>query len=270
VSILDIRGDGSPSLFLGNAPGVRFPSVDHIFLNVGKRFVDRRTGGLPSEQNTVCSSTGDFDHDGREDLLSCSSSLRLYRNLTTRAGRVSYRQVAAGEGITARPRKTDAELIDLNRDAWRDLVTVTDDALAVRLNRRRSPHFPKVDFRFPLTAGFSFCSGRANRDRAPDLLVVQGLVKDTDKFQRPDWMLINSGSSKRFRALPVPGPPFRKPSPTSQEAGRRGRSTTAGPPTRPNGTTGVTDSSSFWAADAVSFHSAVPRPARAYDVTAVA
>ena len=60
-----------------------------------------------------------------------------------------------------------------------------------------------------MSAGFSFCSGRANGDTAADLLVVQGLASDTDRLQRRDWMLINSGTGRRFRALPVPQPPLR-------------------------------------------------------------
>lgn len=207
VSILNIRGDGRPSLFVGNAKSVRFPSRDHIFVNVGNRFRERRTGGLPSEQHTFCSSTGDFNRDGRQDFLSCSNSLRLYRNRTTRAGPVSYRQVAARQGLPTG--RDDAGLVDLNRDGWRDLVIVSNDALVVRLNRRRSPHFSRVDFRFPLSAGSSFCSGHANGDAAADLLVVQGLASRTDSRQRRDWMLINQGGGKRFRALPVPQPPIK-------------------------------------------------------------
>jgi hypothetical protein len=208
VSVLDIRGNARPSLFVGNAKTIVHPSKDHLFVNVGGRFLDRHTGGLPSEQNTMCSAVGDFDRDGRQDFLSCSDSLRLYRNLTTPAGRVTFRQVAARQGIpVGRPR--DAGLVDLNRDGWRDLVIVSDDALRVRLNRRRPPHFSRVDFRFPLSAGASFCSGRANGDAATDLLVVQGLASLADNLQRRDWMLVNSGTGKRFRALPVPQPAVR-------------------------------------------------------------
>ena len=208
VSILRMRGNGRPSLFVGNAKSIEHPSLDHLFENVGGRFLQRRAGGLPSEQDTYCSSTGDFDHDGRQDFLTCSSSLHLYRNLTTPTGRVAYRRVALHEGIPPGRRK-DAGLVDLNRDGWHDLVTVTQTAVSVRLNRKRSPHFPTADFRFPLRAGFSFCSGRANGDRAKDLLVVQGLVSNSDKLQRPDWMLINSGSGRAFRPVPVPQPPTR-------------------------------------------------------------
>ena len=208
VSILNIRGDGRPSLFVGNAAPGLHPSMDHIFVNRGSRFVERRTAGLPSVQNTRCSSTGDFDRDGRQDFLSCSNSLRLYRNLTTRGRPVSYREVAADQGIPAR-RWQDAGLVHLNRDRWPDLVTVSNLALDVRLNRREAPHFPQIDFSFPLGAGFSFCSGRANGDTATDLLVVQGLESPDDMLQRRDWMLINAGRGQQFRALPVPQPPVR-------------------------------------------------------------
>jgi len=208
VSILNIRGNGRPSLFVGNLrPGLH-PSRDHIFVNTGTRFVERRTGGLPSVQDTRCSATGDFDRDRRQDFLSCSYSLRLYRNRTTRTGPVSYREVAARQGIST-GRWHDAGLVNLNGDRWQDLVMVSRDSLEVRLNRRESPHFSQVDYRFPLSAGFSFCSGRANRDTAADLLVVQQLVSSSDRIQQRDWMLLNSGTGKRFRALPVPQPPIR-------------------------------------------------------------
>ncbi|MGZ5405563.1 MAG: hypothetical protein ACXWDL_12995, partial [Nocardioides sp.] len=111
VSILNIRGDARPSLFVGNAEPVLHPSEDHVFVNVGDRFVEKRTGGLPSVQNTYCSTTGDFDRDSRQDFLSCSRSLRLYRNRTTPAGRVSYREVAGRQGIPA-GRWKDAGLVD--------------------------------------------------------------------------------------------------------------------------------------------------------------
>ncbi len=205
VSILDIRGDARPSLFVGNAKAIVHPSEDRVFENEGGQFVERHTDRLPSEQNTACSATGDFDHDGRQDFLSCSFSLRLYQNLTAEGEPVSYRDVAAGQGLPA-GRRQDAGLVDLNNDGWRDLVIVSNDALVVRLNRRSSPHFSHIDFSFPLSVGVSFCSGRANGDTAADLLVVQGLKSDTDTLQRQDWMLINDGSGKRFRALPVPQP----------------------------------------------------------------
>jgi hypothetical protein len=208
VSILNIRGDARPSLFVGNAAPGLHPSKDHIFVNVGGRFVQRHTGGLPSVQDTRCSATGDFDRDGRQDFLSCSYSLRLYRNLTTRGGPASYREVAEAQGIPA-GRRRDAELVHLNGDRWLDLVVVTKGGLEVRLNKRQSPHFPQVDYAFPLRAGFRFCSGRANRDTAADLLVVQNLASASDRLQQRDWMLINSGTGSQFRALPVPQPPLR-------------------------------------------------------------
>lgn len=208
VSILDIRGDGRPSLFVGNKKGKAYPSRDHIYVNEGGRFVERHTAGLPSEQNTTCSDTGDFNHDGRQDFLSCSYSLRLYENRTAPGRRVTYRNVAKSEGIPP-GQPEDAELVDLNHDGWPDLVTLTQNSLTVRLNRHRTPLFSKVSFTFPLVAGHAFCVGRANDDTAPDLLVVQGLKSMSDRLQRRDWMLINSGSGIHFRALHVPQPPLR-------------------------------------------------------------
>ena len=108
VSILDIRGTGRPSLFVGNAEPARHPSRDHIFVNRGRRFVQARTGGLPSAQDTNCTDTGDVDRDGRQDFLSCSYSLRLYRNRTVRGRPVSYREVAALQGLPTR-RWSDAD-----------------------------------------------------------------------------------------------------------------------------------------------------------------
>ena len=208
VSILDIRGDGRPSLFVGNARPIVHPSRDHIFANTGRRLVEKRTGGLPSVQATSCSSTGDFDRDGRQDFLSCSDSLRLYQNRTTRGGPVSYREVATAEGVPA-GRWQDAGLVNLNGDRWRDLVTVTQDALDVRLNTRQSPHFSQVDFSFPLSAGASFCSGRADGDATPDLLVVQSLAENSDPRQKRDFMLVNSGTGNAYTPLPVPQPPVK-------------------------------------------------------------
>jgi hypothetical protein len=209
VSILRPRGPHSrPSLFVGNAEPVLHPSKDRIFVNKGRRFAQARTGGLPSVQDTYCSSTGDFDQDGRQDFLTCSYSLRLYRNRTSPTGRVAYREVAARQGIPAR-RRRDAGFVDLNRDRWPDLVTVSRKSLVVRLNQQQPPHFPQADFTFPLIAGRSFCAGRGNRDNAIDLLVVQQLAAPTDRRQQRDWMLMNAGEGDDFRALPVPQPPMK-------------------------------------------------------------
>jgi hypothetical protein len=208
VSVLHIRGNGLSSLFVGDAKSVEHPSLDHIYENTGQQLVSVSTAGLPSEQNTYCSSTADFDRDGRQDVVTCSSSLRLYRNLTTSGGPTVYREVAAHEGLGTGARK-DAGFVDLDRDGWADLVTVTKEALIVRLNRQRAPHFSKVDYRYRLTAGFSFCTGNADGDAAPDLLVVQGLAAETAVVQRPDWMLVNTGGGRSFTTLAVPGPPYR-------------------------------------------------------------
>jgi hypothetical protein len=208
VSILDVRGDARPSLFVGNQVPELHPSTDHLFVNTGRRFVEAHTGGLPSVQGSNCSSTGDFDRDGRQDFLSCSHSLRLYQNLSDPSGPVSYAEVAADQGIPA-GRWKDAGLVDLDGDGWRDLVVVSKEALLVRLNQQQSPHFPDVDFSFSLIAGTSFCTGRANGDAARDLLVVQGLAAPSDRLQRRDWMLVNSGTGAEFTALAVPQPPSR-------------------------------------------------------------
>ncbi len=208
VSILDIRGDGRPSLFVGNAKPKEHPSEDHIFHNTGGRFVERSTAGLPSTQDTSCSATGDFDRDGRQDFLSCSRELRLYRNQTLPTGPVSYAEVAEDQGLPDRS-WTDAGLVDLNGDAWLDLVTVSSGALEVRLNVQEAPHFPQLDFSHPLAAGVSFCSGRADSDDARDLLVVQKLESNADDIQQRDWMLLNSGTGTDFSVLPVPQPPTR-------------------------------------------------------------
>ena len=176
--------------------------------NVGDRFVQRQAGGLPSERDSRCSSTGDFDRDGRQDFLSCSFSLRLYRNVTTVGGPVAYRQMAGLEGIPVGGR-LDAEMSDLNRDGWPDLVTLTRNVLEVRLNTQMTPHFPMVDFRLPLSGGFSFCSGNANGDGARDLLVVRGVASNDDQFQQPDRMLINTGAGDAFEIFGVPQPPTR-------------------------------------------------------------
>ena len=206
VEVLNARGNGEPSLFIGNKQANLHPSLDHIFEYVGNGYVERHTGGLPSEQNSRCSSTGDFDRDGRQDFLSCSYSLRLYRNLTRPDGPVSYREVAARQGLPPRP-VLDAELLDLNGDGWRDLVTIRQHALDVRLNTKRAPYFAATDYRMPLRGGASLCSGHADGDRSTDLLVVQGLASRADDRQRPDRMLLNAGSGTAFDVLPVPQPP---------------------------------------------------------------
>ncbi|MFC5176512.1 FG-GAP repeat domain-containing protein [Nocardioides taihuensis] len=217
VSLLTPRPGARPSLFLGDAPSIEFPSLDRLLLNKGGHFRGRHTAGLPADRGTTCSDTADYDHDGRQDFVTCSywdgggltaRRLLIYHNETTRGGAVVYRWRAAREGVPQQELR-DAELVDMDGDGWADLVTVSRHALVVRLNRHRTPHFSRISYRHSFTAGQSFCTGAANGDHARDLLVVQSLASGTRTRQARDWMLVNRGSGRRFRALPVPQPPRR-------------------------------------------------------------
>jgi FG-GAP-like repeat len=187
---LNANGDRWPDLFAGQSVGVKYPSPNRLWVNVGgDRFVN--PPGLPTQEiDNQCDTAGDFDGDGLDELIVCSGEVTgnafyIYDN---RHGKWSIANKRFGVPSFGR---SDAQLADLNGDGKLDLVTVTADRLEVRLNR--SGRFPMADYSLPLRSGWNLAVGDANGDGHPDIYVLQ-----RDNGTVPDLMLLNRGGGTAY------------------------------------------------------------------------
>ena len=189
---LNANGDKWPDLFTGQAPGVDYPSPNRLWLNQGGAgFVN--PPGLPTEEiGNGCDTAGDFDRDGYDELIVCGGGGQLvptvFRVYDNSGG--SWSDATAAVGLPTSPR-SDAELADLNRDGWLDLVTVTGPRLEVRLNT--GGRFPTIGYSLALSDGRDLAVGDADGDGDPDIYVVQG-----ENATVPDLLLLNRGSGASY------------------------------------------------------------------------
>jgi hypothetical protein len=189
---LDANNDRRRDLYTGQAIGVDFPSPNRLWVNKAGGFVN--PPGLPTEEiGNHCVTAGDFDHDSYDELIVCAGGIfRVYDN---EAG--VWSDATGSVGLPTWGRK-DAELVDLNRDGWLDLVTATATRLQVTLNA--SGRFPTTSYGLTLANGRDLAVGDADGDGDRDIYVLQGTNATV-----PDLLLLNRGSGmsyEQFSGLP--------------------------------------------------------------------
>jgi hypothetical protein len=189
----NLDNDGRIDLFVGNEQSQLYDSSNRIYRNNGAGFTELIDAAVTQEAGNQCVSEGDYNGDGWEDLLVCTSSvMKLYRN----NGGASFTDVSSPAGIsTANAR--DAELIDINKDGKLDLVFVNQTNLRVRLGNNSS--FASNNYSRSLTQGSNLAVADADGDGDNDIYVVQ-----EQNSSYPDYLLLNSGSSKAYTSAPIP------------------------------------------------------------------
>jgi FG-GAP-like repeat len=224
AAFLDINRDGFLDLFVGNAAprADTHTSPNRLFLNVGgKRFRDVPQYHLDHETGNFCAQAADVDRDGWTDLLLCGNEgLRLFRNSKGRTlVDVTRRMDVLGRqpGVTPpRPKLTRAQLvnapqppwlaarlIDLNRDGRLDLLALGRNGLVSQFGRADGFGPPSVIGH--LTSGFALATGDVDRDKDPDVYVVQTCPDVRGRaLDEPDFLLRNDGTGRRFRYVRVP------------------------------------------------------------------
>lgn len=132
VAIGDVDNNGWPDVFVGGP--------NRLFVNQGRgRFREAKELGLQlnyrAEDNSPsCGAAfGDFDRDGRLDLLIGSHTkrpwgdpvpLRLFRNLGSTPDKVQFAEVTEQAGLRPLPMKAPhVEIRDFDNDGWPDLYT---------------------------------------------------------------------------------------------------------------------------------------------------
>jgi len=194
---VDANGDRWPDLLVANfadrADGL--PSPNRLYINVrGNYFVPAPSYGLELETGAGSITTGDYDRDGRQDILTDGATgVRLYRNV----GGTSYDDVTAAEHLISKPQ--DVTFADLNGDGRLDVITATTSALKVYL--QSGGDFP-LSASIPVDAGFALATGDSNGDNAPDVVVVQGAGGGSPN--RPDLIFFNDGTGTSFTQMTLP------------------------------------------------------------------
>jgi hypothetical protein len=196
--LFDFDNDGLLDLYTTNG----FPRPDGrrseniLYLNTGKRFVERRVTAT-GRWGFGCVEAADWDGDGRLDLVVCGSTadlgpievpeLHLFRNV--RGQETERKDGLLGDRVIY-PR--DATLSDLDGDGREDLVILTRDELQIRLNRGGGIRFSRVDYRLSVDRGMSLAVGDVTVDGHPDIYVVRGTANgrnaDDLLLAGPSWL----------------------------------------------------------------------------------
>lgn len=175
MAIGDVTGNGWPDVFVGGP--------NRLFVNRGRgRFREATELGLEidfsaeDDAPSCGAAMGDFDRDGRLDLLIGSHtkrpwatpvSLRLFHNLGSTVDNVRFEEVTEKVGLRPLPMKTPhVEIRDFDNDGWPDLYTAiviyrdgkTHPAIYKNLGAKQGklprfeetafvhrPEYPKVD-----------------------------------------------------------------------------------------------------------------------------
>jgi len=189
---LDANGDEYPDLFVTNAVGTDRPSPNRLFLG-GAEFAE--SSGLPNEEiGSRCVDAADFDQDGDDDIVVCSTErgLVMYENTGG-----DFVDATDDLGVPSWGR-VDAEFADMNGDGALDLLTTGRDRFEVRL--QTDGRFPNLDFFIDLDKSRHAAAGDIDGDLDNDVYIVQG-----DNDEHADVLLFNNGDGRDFTlGLPEP------------------------------------------------------------------
>ncbi len=197
-AVLDANHDGHPDIFYGTE-SLRpdgMPSEDRFYINTGQdSFVDDPAMGLDLEIGSLCAHTVDYNRDGWPDLLVCGEEggLHLFENEQGHG----FKDVSSILGAPVNA--VDAAMVDVNHDNRPDLITLTRNQLAERLQLANGTFGPPKTL-LTLKGGVSFAVGDVNGDNNPDIYVVGGVVAGQNA---PDFLLLGNAKGG-FTTMKIP------------------------------------------------------------------
>jgi hypothetical protein len=195
---LDANNDGFPDIFYGTE-SLRpdgMPSMDRFYINSGHgSFVDDPAMGLDLEIGSLCAHTVDYNSDGWPDLLVCGEEggLHLFENEQGHG----FKDVSSILGAPVNA--VDAAMVDVNHDSRPDLITLTRNQLAERLQNANGT-FGAPKTLLTLKGGVSLAVGDVNGDNNPDIYVVGGTVAGQNA---PDFLLLGNAKGG-FASMKIP------------------------------------------------------------------
>jgi hypothetical protein len=170
--------------------------MDRFYINSRHgSFVDDPAMGLDLEIGSLCAHTVDYNSDGWPDLLVCGEEggLHLFENQQGHG----FKDVSPilGAPVSA----VDAAMVDVNHDSRPDLITLTRNQLAERLQLANGTFGPPKTL-LTLKGGVSLAVGDVNGDNNPDIYVVGGR---TGSQNAPDFLLIGNATGG-FKTMTIP------------------------------------------------------------------
>ncbi len=197
-AVLDVNNDGHPDVFSGAEP-IRsdgLPSIDRLYLNTGHgSMLDSPAMGLDLNIGALCAHAVDYNSDGWPDLVVCGDhGLHIFRNNQGR-GFQDVSSAILGGPVAA----NDAVFVDINHDSRLDLITLTSNTLAERLQRADGT-FTGPRTILTLRSGKSLAVGDVNGDNNPDIYVVGG---ETNGTNAPDYLLLGDAKGG-YTSQPIP------------------------------------------------------------------
>jgi hypothetical protein len=196
--VLDANHDGFPDMFYGSE-SLRpdgMPSMDRFYINTGHgSFDDDPAMGLDLEIGSLCAHTVDYNSDGWPDLLVCGEEggLHLFENEQGHG----FKDVSSILGAPVNA--VDAAMVDVNHDSRPDLITLTRNQLAERLQLANGTFGPPKTL-LTLKAAVSLAVGDVNGDNNPDIYVVGGRIGNQNA---PDYLLIGNATGG-FTTMKIP------------------------------------------------------------------
>ena len=196
--VLDANNDGFPDIFYG-AESLRpdgMPSMDRFYINTGHgSFVDDPAMGLDLEIGSLCAHAVDYNSDGWPDLLVCGEEggLHLFENEQGHG----FKDVSSILGAPVNA--VDAAMVDVNHDNRPDLITLTRNQLAERLQLANGT-FGAPKTLLTLKGAVSLAVGDVNGDNNPDIYVVGGR---TGNQNAPDFLLLGDAKGG-FTTMKIP------------------------------------------------------------------
>ena len=197
-AVLDANNDGHPDIFYGTE-SLRpdgMPSMDRFYVNTGHgSFVDDPAMGLDLEIGSLCAHTVDYNRDGWPDLLVCGEEggLHLFENEQGHG----FKDVSSILGAPVNA--VDAAMVDVNHDSRPDLITLTRNQLAERLQLANGTFGPPKTL-LTLKGGVSLAVGDVNGDHNPDIYVVGGVTAGQNA---PDFLLLGNAKGG-FTTMKIP------------------------------------------------------------------
>jgi hypothetical protein len=186
--VLDANGDKRPDLFTGQETGVKYPSLNRLWINRGDHF-ELQTGPITNSLGTLCAAAADIDGDGIDEVALCTpdKGFFIYKNVNG-----TYVDATKSFGLKGYGRVT-VEFVDVNGDGRPDLATVTKANVQIYLNVGGHYGRPVLDQK--VTKGKDVAFGDVDGDGDPDMYVVTS-------GNNPDQVFLNDGHGRKWTAGP--------------------------------------------------------------------